>query len=258
MQPYQQSAIQVGSTSMGANDFIPPRVKIVQQMSQEVADKKAQAGDFYNTLTGESYGPKLVFVPLLPFMQRVFITREGERKDKANAQLLAAGYDELPDGDGLMCRSIDTVHGQGSPGILCAECPLAQWDGRTGAPLCSETYNLAALTEKGEVIFFGFSRSSAKVGKKINSILRLQSGAPSGRAHAWDRLWVAETRLERNDKGPFYVADVVQAQPAEATPAELAADAAYWHTQFTGMTLDLTEQEASTRTEDDTTSEPPF
>jgi hypothetical protein len=257
MQPYQQGGvIEVGQTSLGPGDFVPPRVKVVQQLSQEVADKTAEAGDFYNTLTGESYGSTLKFVPLFPFMNRVFIIREGDRKIAADKLLEAAGYEQLPEGDGLMCRSLDMIQGQGDPGILCAECPLAQWQGRTVAPPCSETYNLAALTERGDVIFLGFSRSSAKVGKKINSQLRLQMGAPSGRTHPWDRLWIATTRQERNDKGIYFMPDV--RSTAEATPPELGQDAAYWATKFAGVRFDLTEQEAITQESDEPTTPRPF
>lgn len=255
IEPYQGGgAIEVGQTNMGAGDFVPPRVKIAQQMSQEVADKIATAGDFFNTLTRETYGSKITFVPILNFMQRVFITRLGERKDRADNLLLAAGEEALPEGDGLMCRSLDMVHGIGDPGILCAQCPLSQWEGRTVAPLCSETYNLAALTERGDVIFLGFSRSSAKVGKRVNSILRLQSGAPSGRNHPWDRLWEATTLQDKNDKGVFFVPDV--RQTSDTTPPELAKDAAYWASQLRGIQLDVEVEEEPV--EDVPAGEPPF
>lgn len=244
MQPYGgDSQIQVGQTGMGAGDFVPPRIKIVQQMSNEATEKLAEPGDFYNTLFGINYGSTIKFAPIMPFMQRVFITRDQpNRKGRADDLLMAAGLPALPDGEGLMCRSLDMVQGIGDPGILCARCPLSQWEGRTGSPPCSEVYNLAALTETGDVVFFGFSRSSAKVGRKVNSMLRLQQG-PSGRVRPWNRLWTASTRLEKGDRGPYYVPEV--RATTEETPSELIADAEYWAREFTGVRIDLTEQEAS-------------
>lgn len=254
MQPYGgDSQIQVGQTGMGAGDFVPPRIKVVQQMSNEATEKLAEPGDFYNTLFGINYGSSIKFAPIMPFMQRVFITREAQgRKAEADAKLMAAGLPPLPDGDGLMCRSLDMVQGIGDPGILCARCPLSQWEGRTGAPPCSETYNLAALTETGDVVFFGFSRSSAKVGKKMNSMLRLQQG-PSGRVRPWQRFWTATTRLERGDKGAFYVPEI--RATADEVPAELVLDAEYWAKEFTGVRIDLTEQEASQQQDTTATAE---
>lgn len=252
MQRYEEpdSRISVGATGMGAGDFIPPRVKVVQQMSQEAqGDKdarKASAGEFFDTLRGISYGNKLRFIPLFPFMNRVFIVRE-KNKAEANAKLEAAGLGPLPDGDGLMCRSLDMVHGQGDPGILCDECPMSKWEGRTGAPPCSETYNLAAMTEQGEVIFLSFSRSSAKVGKRVNSMMRLSTSRP------WARIWEATTTLERNDQGTYYVPDVVQT--ADVTPTELLAEAANFARQFQGAPIDMAESEAAA-TEEAPTKQP--
>lgn len=229
--------IEVGATNLGAGDFIPPRVKVVQQMAKEAADKKAEAGDFYNTLTGQNYGPSLTVVPLFTFQNRVFITRAGDRKKEADAKLVAAGLEPLPaDADGLMCRSVDTVVGNGDPGIRCADCPLAQWEGRTGAPLCSETYNLVAITEEGDVVFIGMSKSSAKVGKRINSVLRMTTRSP------WASMWKFTTTQESNTKGIFYVPDFTA--HVEQTPPELMGEAARFARMFAGAPIDVTEDAA--------------
>lgn len=232
MQPHGSAGIEVGQRNLGAGDFVPPRVKVLQPMSQESVDEKGKPGDFYNTLTGQAYGTKVRVVPLFTFMNRVFIVR-ADKKAEADAKLVAAGMDKLPEGDGLMCRSIDMMHGVGDPGTLCDQCPMAQWEGRTKAPLCAETYNLAALTERGEVVFLQMAKSSAKVGKKMNSALRFRSAQP------WATFWDWSTTKEQNDRGTFYTPDF--AITDEDTPPELLSEARRFVKMFEGQSLDTTE-----------------
>lgn len=239
VQKYEEgdNRMSLGQTHLTGQNLILPRVKITQQMSQEVVDKQVDAGEFYNTLTSESFGAELRFIPLFPFMQRVFIVRP-ERKDKADEKLLAADLPALPDGDGLMCRSLDMFVGIGDPGVECNTCPLSKWVGRTEAPMCSETYNVAALTERGELIIMSFARSSAKAGRKMFSIMRFQ---PEG-TKPWARIWQAKTRLEKNDRGAFYVPDI--ALTPDQTPPELMGEAMAWARQFEGAPIDVTPQAA--------------
>lgn len=240
MQPYSDSRMVVGQTQLDATDFVPPRVKVVQQMSVEAADGRAKPGDFFNTLIGENYGASLTFIPLFPFKQRIFLMRENrrERVEQALGQ-------PLSDGDGLKCRSLDTYQGIGEPGVLCNECPLSKWNGGT-PPLCSETYNVAAMNEWGDVIFLGFQKSSAKVGKRLFSALRLRREQP------FARLWHLETRQERNDKGIFFVPDF--AITKDTTPPELIGAAREWATRFAGMTIDVTPAEVDAVDDEDAAS----
>jgi hypothetical protein len=139
MQKYETqnsgAMISFGQEHMDASDFIPPRVKVLQAMSQETTDERGVVGDFYNTLTGENYGKTLRFIPLTTFKNRLLIVRP-ERRDEINKVLKGAGVKSVIEGDGLQCRSLDTVQGVGVPGMECADCPLSQWVGRF-PPLCS-------------------------------------------------------------------------------------------------------------------------
>lgn len=237
MQPYQEQGalINVGQTQLDAGDFVPPRVKVVQQMSDEAAQDKAKAGEFFNTLTGENLGKELRFIPILPFKQRILLVRS-EKRPAIEAKLGAA----LSDGDGLKCRSFDMLQGIGEPGIECGACPLAEWGEGNTPPLCTETYNVAALTELGDLIFLGFSKSSAKVGKRLFSMTRLTAGAP------WSKLYKATTHAEKNDKGNFFVPDITVEGP---TPSELLPAAVQWARELGGMVIDVTpteDEEAAT------------
>lgn len=241
----ESSLLDWGSTALDATDFVPPRVKVVQQMSAEAtADvDPAKPGEFWNTLTKENYGRELRFVPIHAFKQRIFLVREGAKRDQADEALAGAGLAILGDTTGLACRSIDMRHGTGIPGILCGKCPLALWtgEGNRTPPLCTETYNVSAITELGELIILGFSKSSAKTGKQLFSMLRLSGRDP------WTSVYVASTRKTTNDLGTFFIADVAKAKTTGKdggkplnTPDELQKVARDWAVQFRGVIINVT------------------
>jgi len=234
IEPYRaNTGIQLGQTALEGTDFIPPRVKIVQAMSAEAnaEEEAAKVGDLLNTLTGENYGGKLRFVPLLPFKQRVFLIREERR-----AAVEAAYGSPAPEGSsGLSCRSLDMVSGRGWPGINCEACPLSRWGADNTPPLCSETYNIAAMTELGDLVFLSFSKSSAKVGKRLFSMLRLRHDKP------WARFHEITTHKTTNAKGTFAVPDVKAT--SDVTPPELLRVAEEWMRQLAGVQIDVTEAE---------------
>lgn len=232
------NALTFGQTALDATQFVPPRVKIVQLMSDERTAKVAVEGDFFNTLTGENYGNEMKFLPLQPFMNRVLLVRD-ENRAKVEAKLdVGKTKFKFDDGAGVMkCRSLDMVQGVGEPGIECAQCPLALWDGRN-APACTEVYNVAALSELGDLIILQFSRSSAKVGRKLFSMIRL--GRP-GQA-PWLRFYNIKTMEIAGSKGTYAVPMVTQLQ--EAPPTELMGYAKHWFGQLAGMgPIDVTPPE---------------
>lgn len=224
--PTGDAGITLGQQQIDASDIVPPRIKVVQQMSQEAQGGKAalaEPGDFFNTLTRENYGPSLTFIPIITFKQRVFLLRP-ERRERADSALASAGIAELSEGDGLKCRSFDMVQGLGEPGIECFDCPLSKWEGNS-PPICTETYNVAALTELGDVVILSFAKSGAKTGKRMFSMVRLTAGAP------WAKLYKATTREEKNNLGTFYVPDVALV-PGDTPPPELLKQAQFWAREF--------------------------
>lgn len=233
--PAQPSGLTFGQTALRADQFIPPRVKIVQSMSAERVGGLASEGDFFNTLTSESYGSILKFLPLQPFMNRVLLVRDEKRAkaDQAIAEAFVRAGGKvkeaptLSEGDGLKCRSLDMVEGHGEPGGGCDECPLARWGAGNTPPLCTEVYNVAALTELGDLIILQFQKSSAKTGKKLFSMLRFIG---PGQA-PWSRFYQAETHAETiKGKGSFAV-PVVTKTP-EVPPTELLKQAQSWAQQL--------------------------
>lgn len=245
--PAEDNRLSFGQTQLRPEDFIPPRVKVVQQMSQEAADKKAAPGDFYNTLTGETYGPTLRIQPIVPFMQRILLVRREKRELIEDAL-----GSPLPVGDGLMCRSFDMIHGKGSPGGDCGVCPLAQWNEETRKPpLCTETYNVAGMNEIGELVIVSFQKSSAKVGKRVFSMLRMRPGQP------WATILELTTRQDKNDLGTFFVPDVTVSKDKPDTA--MLSQALTWAQQLRGVVIDVSpEDDGYVPGEDAEPTEAPF
>jgi hypothetical protein len=228
--PVQPGSLSFGQTALRADQFIPPRVKIVQLMADERRTGLAEVGDFFNTLTSESYGSTLKFLPLQPFMNRVLLVRDEKREKIEKALSSGKAKVILSEGDGLKCRSLDMVMGNGEPGGSCETCPLAAWGDKNAAPLCTEVYNVAALTELGDLIILQFQKSSAKVGRRLFSMLRFIG---PGQA-PWSRFYEAVTHEETiPGKGTFAV-PVVKKLP-EVPPTELLKQAQSWASQLAGL-----------------------
>lgn len=230
--PHQDAAITFGQNQLRGDDIIPPRVKVLQAQSQEVTDKLGAAGDFFNTLTRENYGAELKFIPLTTFTNRVFLVRSERIKD-INEKLKAGGLTPLAETEtGLVCRSLDMETGVGYPGIHCGSCPLSEWEGQT-PPHCSETRNITALTEVGDLIILSFTRSSAKVGKRLFTMLRLNL-----RTKPWANVYLAKTMQTKGAKGTFHVPEITK---TPETPApELLTQAEQWAAQLGSTVIDVT------------------
>lgn len=227
----EDSRIDLGQTHLRAQDLVMPRVKVVQQLSQEATDEKAKAGDFYNTLTGEVLETPLLIQPILPFMQRVFLLR-GEKRAVIDQELAERGLPELPEGDGLKCRSFDMEQGRGDPGVLCeSQCPLSQWRGNE-PPRCTELYNVAASTMIGELVIMSFSKSSAKIGKRFFSAIRLSGVKP------WALFYELTTTRMSNDKGTYYVPDFRRSK--EKPDTGQLEQALRWAAELKGVQIDVT------------------
>lgn len=250
-------AMNFGSTALDATDFIPPRVKILQPMSAETNDGGGSPGDWYNTLTGDNYGPSMTIVPITPLKQRVFLVRAGAKRDVADERLEAAGLTPLGDREGLACRSLDMLIGLGQPGDElaqrrdghgdpqgCPQCPLSKWVGQEPPP-CTETYNVVGVTlDTGDLVIVSMAKSGAKAGKRLFSMLML------GRAGArpWARAYELSTTQQRNKLGTFWTPNV-KAAP-EPPPTDVMREAERWYPQFTGRIIDVTQAAASEDAED--------
>lgn len=208
-----------GNAGLSAGDVDLPRLALLQGLSQAVADKKAEAGHWWNTLTSEDYGEVISFVPIMPYRNRV----------------------RLKMGEGLMCRSDTSLQiGIGDPGGECDTCPLKEWTGKT-PPECGVSHNYLVLVigkggeikdrakglfkeptllEEPEMGVLQFRSTGTKAAKKINGLyIQTQLRRPGPWWLTGYRLWSSQ---QKNDRGTFYVPEVAA---AGATPDHLQKQA---------------------------------
>lgn len=124
-----------GFEEVGQKDIKIPMLRICQSMSpyRQKSDPKyvqdLEEGQYFNTITKQNYGSKILVVPLMMFHTRL---RFGK------------------DGQGLLCRAMTGLIGVGDPGGDCAKCSMSQWlttpraDG-SRRPECDQYKNYACV-----------------------------------------------------------------------------------------------------------------
>lgn len=197
----------------GAAEATLPRVKLLQPTSAEsIADPKIQ-GQFYNSVTKELLGNKIVFIPFKHFLTRV----------------------RLDVSKGLVCRSTDLLTAQmvggqtkdGTPTNDCKACVAHLWPDKraklgdktltpeqvTKGPECSLVDNFLAVQvveganpDEYPFIVLQFMRTSSKAakdlkgvwlasGKSIEYMVYRNTAVPvTGRGNAYYRQDVGQVR----------------------------------------------------------------
>ena len=224
--PQVPSGLSAGGMTPGQEvereDFVFPRLRLLQALSGEVTEGEFSAGQMLNSLTKEPLtapwkkgvdedAVSIVIIPFLYAKQRVLF------EDKT-----------------MLCRSDDGRTGQGDPGGICAKCPLSQWDGRT-PPKCTQQYTYLSLVcdENGDItdpmpIAVQFAKTSAVQGRKLNTMWEM-----SGKA-LWAGRYRVTVKQQSNKKGTFYVFDL---RRQGDTPLEQQNMAAAAYTRFAGSAV---------------------
>jgi hypothetical protein len=120
------------------------------------------------------------------------------------------------------------ISGTGFPGIACEACPLSKWDELT-PPFCTETYNVAAATDEGELIVLSFSRSSARVGKQLFSMIRMRPGARA-------TVFEAVSKSENGKLGSYSVPTI---RPLKMAGPDMVRQGNAWASRLQGVTIDV-------------------
>ena len=112
---------------------------------------------------------------------------------------------------------------RGRDSIEWEQCPFSHWRDKE-PPLCTETYNVAAVTEEGELIVLSLAKSGAREGKKLFSMIRM-------RPNAAVTVFSATSRSESlKGKGTFQVPVIVPT--SERAAPELLKDIARWRQEL--------------------------
>jgi hypothetical protein len=210
-----------GFENMEAADLAKPRLALCQSMTPQRKKTDAkyiqglEEGDFFNTITGERFGPEVTVVPLLFYKSRIL-------------------FRDIDEGGGMLCQSQDAVTGVGEPGGECASCPMAQFGEKGEAPQCTNFFNYPALVvpAKGPVgpehlVVLSLKSTGLKAAKDWNSKMRLRMDKQTRRTLPMFRgLYRLSAVEQKNSAGQqWHGVRVENAGEVSAENAAIARDA---------------------------------
>ena len=181
---------QKGLDNVKQNDINIPRLKIVQSLSDE---KKAGVpeGNYTNSALKNDYGDSVEFIPL--FMASGWLIFEGKGK---SAKVVARKFD----GDVIPPLNAHLI-----------DADATKWNGNE-APTATQVYTYWGMVNGSDLVSFSLMKSAFKVGRQINTILKLKNSP------AYAQVLKMGTKFVESDKGDFYVPTV---EPAGWTPKAL-------------------------------------
>lgn len=162
----------LGLENLDRADMTLPRLGLCQALSPQRAESDPKYipdlrdGQFFNTITKEVYGKKVLLVPLLFYKTRIL-------------------FGPMDEGGGLRCQSPDNLIGIGEPGGTCIKCAFSQFGSARGGEgkgtACNQFFNYAALlvtngavTPEG-LLVFSLKSSGLKVAKDWNALIRIRN-----------------------------------------------------------------------------------
>lgn len=186
----------VGLNNMGRGDITMPRLAMCQSNTpqRKKADPKyiegLSEGDYFNTVTGENHGGRLLFVPVHFYKSRIL-------------------FKDLDEGGGILCQAPNALEGQGEPGGECARCPMAQFskDERPACHLFMNWFIVVMDTLKDrptidKMIVLSFKSTGLKAAKDLNSLMRQRKAAGY---NSFASVMELTSVPQKNQYGEFYV-----------------------------------------------------
>ena len=170
-----------GFENMGADNFSVPMLKIAQPTSGVLTEdgSEVKAGDFYNSNTGKSYGPKVELIPV--YFNTVWL------EWKPNMGGLVARH--KPYSIRVTGDKFTGMKSLAGNGIQEAWCYLVLVKGH----------------EDEGIMLLSCTSTNIRHCKLWNSLLS-ENRLPSGKhAPLFSCYWIVESKKNKNDKGTFFV-----------------------------------------------------
>jgi hypothetical protein len=223
--------VMLGLEGLGVEDIASPQIKLTQALSDAASNGNASPGEWFNSLSGQSYGTSFEFIPISVRRSRTLFAENRENPPICRS---ADGFVSL---DGYRCK---------------VECPHDRaWDWKDGmSPLCKEAYKYLVLpTAETFPATVTLMKSSLKKGKALNTLMI------AARCPAWYWIYEFYSVRESNQKGSYFVAaarkKVEGGKPIPTDEAMRETAAAFYRMMKSGR-IDTEEENEGFSTE------PPF
>lgn len=148
-----------GNESVSTEDIQIPRLEVTQDLSPIVKDGDAEAGQLYNSVTGEVYGDTVLFTPII-FMKQFLVWKDR----KAGGGFLGA----FPTPEAAQARVNEAVDaGDNARFITIVPTPIHY--GLLLEPLGDGKHKMVEVA-------ISMPRSKEKISKRFNSMVQLAEG----------------------------------------------------------------------------------
>jgi len=169
-----------GISPIEEEDRILPRLKLLQALSPEVLDKKGSSGEFVNSISGESFGSKVSFIPLFWKKSRIL-------------------WKSRDEGGGIICRSFDgRTSANGKNCLTCKDRMWGEEGGERIQPKCTSFINLITLVNL-QPLAVSFAKTSYTTGKKFINLLTLKG------VDVFTFSYILTSQETTTDKGRFFI-----------------------------------------------------
>ncbi len=152
-----------GLEEVGADEMVLPRLTLTQNTTKQRDrnDPKyipgLEEGQFFNSLTKQIYGNKIIVMPLFFNKSRIY-------------------FKDINQGGGIICRAPHGNDCQLNNGKACLH---SNWGPEGQPPACTEFYNYACLIyPTNEPIIVSLKVTGLKAGKEWNSLMRFRGADP--------------------------------------------------------------------------------
>jgi hypothetical protein len=214
-----------GFEEVTPNDVKVPRLAVAQALTPQLEETNPnhipslKKGDFFNTVTGDVFGPSVKIIPLLKFGNRI-------------------RFGDMDKGGGILCRSDDMIHGVGDNPVdgVCAKCPYAQFgsarEGKGKGTACSEFMNFPDLVvtngkiDTSNTMIWSAKSSHIDAAKQLIGLAMRRKLASGQRAPMWSGVYTLTSKLKKfTEKLQAYVVSVDNAGWVPASDAPLVKSA---------------------------------
>jgi hypothetical protein len=206
-----------------------PILKVGQALTKEVQSEQCEAGDFINTLTGESLGNKVEFIVAFYNRGRFAADPESSRAyvafsdiipeqwvDLVGEEFINTPFSEYPEAEEKFKEAVNNKERPWGKGPL-----VSTTHNYTGYAIASA---LAGTDDEDELVPVRLSlkRTDVPAAKKINTLKRISlRGKPF-----WDRAFELSTEKKTFDRGYAFNVNVALGRATSADERELAVELA--------------------------------
>lgn len=220
-------------------DFVIPRIKVINALSPERQDGVAEEGALLNSLTQEDVAGKR-FIPIKQYYSNIEWNPDRSAEQR------------------IFCRSNDGRIAQNAEGICaCERCGKNKFDnsktGKEAQPLCTSYLNFLGFIEGTPMpVVLSFARTNYNEGKKLLSI------AKSMRQSIWNYAYTLGSRLVTKDRNKWYILTTQMAGETTAEERALAYELFRSYEDMSNARVDYEDVSSGTSntvTDDETAAE---